>query len=272
MMSVKKDTNGRRYVALDVEVPGTPEQVWQAIATGPGIAAWFVPTDLEEREGGRVTFHLGPDMDSQGRVTTWEPARRFAYEEREWASNAPPLASEFTIEARAGGTCLVHVVHSLFASNDDWDDQLESIASGWPSFFEVLRLYLGRFFGLPCSAIRLTSTAATDEAEAWMALTRALGLEDTLEGQRPKARDAALPAFDGVVKRVGRSKHREMLVVLNEPADGAGMFGVYTWNKQVMASVSLYLYGERAADVVRRDEPRWREWLHRELSPVLRPS
>jgi hypothetical protein len=54
--------------------------------------------------------------------------------------------------------------------------------------------------------------------------------------------------------------------------DANGRKYVYTWDKQVMASVSLYLYGERAADIVRRDEQRWREWLHRELSPVLRPS
>ena len=44
-MPVKKDSSGRRYVQAEVEVPGTPEQVWQAIATGPGISSWFVPTE-----------------------------------------------------------------------------------------------------------------------------------------------------------------------------------------------------------------------------------
>ena len=39
-MSVKKEANGRRSVQVEVEVPGTPEQVWQAIATGPGVGAW----------------------------------------------------------------------------------------------------------------------------------------------------------------------------------------------------------------------------------------
>jgi uncharacterized protein YndB with AHSA1/START domain len=37
-----------------VEVPGTPEQVWEAIATGPGTEAWFVPAEIEGRVGGRV--------------------------------------------------------------------------------------------------------------------------------------------------------------------------------------------------------------------------
>lgn len=30
---------GRR-IELDVEVPGTPEEVWHAIATGPSISSW----------------------------------------------------------------------------------------------------------------------------------------------------------------------------------------------------------------------------------------
>jgi uncharacterized protein YndB with AHSA1/START domain len=89
-MSVKTDASGKRSVHLEFEVPGTPEQVWQAIATGPGISSWFAPAEVEEREGGAVAFHLGPGMDSAGIVTGWEPPRRFAYEERDWAPNAPP--------------------------------------------------------------------------------------------------------------------------------------------------------------------------------------
>ena len=72
-MTVETDKPGCRAVTVSVELPGTPEQVWQAIATGPGFAAWFVPTDVEEREGGAVTFHLGPDLESHGRVTVWDP-------------------------------------------------------------------------------------------------------------------------------------------------------------------------------------------------------
>ena len=31
----------------EIEVPGTPEQVWEAIATGPGITAWFMPAEVD---------------------------------------------------------------------------------------------------------------------------------------------------------------------------------------------------------------------------------
>jgi uncharacterized protein YndB with AHSA1/START domain len=51
------ETTGRRSVELEFDLPGTPEQVWQAIATGPGITCWFVPSEVEERKGGKVAFH-----------------------------------------------------------------------------------------------------------------------------------------------------------------------------------------------------------------------
>ena len=52
-MSVKKDPSGRRSVQVEIEVPGTPEEVWRAIATGPGVSSWFVPTKIEEGADGK---------------------------------------------------------------------------------------------------------------------------------------------------------------------------------------------------------------------------
>src|SRR4026207_1066515 len=102
IMSVKKDASGRRSVQVEVEVPGTPEQVWQAIATGPGVSSWFVPTEGEERVGGTVTAHFGPGMDSVATVTAWEPPRRFAAESGGLGPGAPAQARAWTGEAPDG--------------------------------------------------------------------------------------------------------------------------------------------------------------------------
>jgi len=55
---------------FSVEVPGTPEQVWQAIATAKGMSAWFLPTEMEEREGGSValwsTLHDALGLGDEG--------------------------------------------------------------------------------------------------------------------------------------------------------------------------------------------------------------
>ena len=92
-MSLKKDASGRRSVQVEVEVPGTPEEVWRAIATGPGISAWFVPAVFAEKDGKPVSLSLsfGPGMDSVSKITAWDPPHRFAAE-GEAAPGSPPMA------------------------------------------------------------------------------------------------------------------------------------------------------------------------------------
>jgi uncharacterized protein YndB with AHSA1/START domain len=141
-MSVKKEASGRRSIQVEVEVPGTPEEVWQAIASGPGISSWFAPTEIEERDGKPVamTVKLGPGMENRTELTAWDAPRRFVSEGAGWFPGAPPVATEWTIEARAGGVCVVRLVQSLFASTDDWDDQLIGTESGIPGAFHILKL------------------------------------------------------------------------------------------------------------------------------------
>jgi hypothetical protein len=66
-----------------------------------------------------VISHFGPGIDSVATVTAWNPSQRFAAESQDLGPNAPAVATEWIIEARSGGTSLVRVVHSLFASTDD---------------------------------------------------------------------------------------------------------------------------------------------------------
>ena len=184
-MSVKKEPSGRRFVQVEVEVPGTPEEVWRAIATGPGISSWFVPTEFEMRDGKPVAVKLdfGPGMESRSAITKWDPPRMFGAQGEGWGGS-PPIADEWSVEARAGGTCIVRIVHSLFAETDDWDNQLEGTESGWPGFFRILKIYLTHFRGQRSATMQWIAPAAGTEAEAWETLTAALGLEDVSAGQR----------------------------------------------------------------------------------------
>ena len=76
MTEQPQDPPGTRSIRLEVEVPGTPEEVWEAIASGPGITAWFVPATVEGREGGTVTMSFGPGMEESGTVQAWDPPHR----------------------------------------------------------------------------------------------------------------------------------------------------------------------------------------------------
>jgi uncharacterized protein YndB with AHSA1/START domain len=171
-MSVKKEASGRRSVQVEVEVPGTPEEVWRAIATGPGISSWFMPTEFEE-QGGKpvaVTSKFGPGMEPRSVVTAWDPPRMFAAQ-GEGCGGSPPIATEWSVQARAGGVCVVRVVHSLFASTDDWDNQLEATESGWPGYFRTLRIYLTHFRSQRCAIIAVASVVSRTLPDA-VGLTR----------------------------------------------------------------------------------------------------
>ena len=261
-MSVNKDASGRRSIEVEVEVPGTPEEVWQAIATGAGVSSWFVPTEVEEREGGALVSHFGPGMDAIATATAWDPPRRFAAESQDLGPNAPSLATEWIVEARSGGICIVRVVHSLFASSDDWDDQLNSIESGWPTFFRILRLYLAHFRGQRCSTMQLVGVAAEPRSQAWDVLAGLLGLAGATIGQRWNT-PTGVPPLAGVIQQIGEGKnHLYELLLLSEPTPGIASLIVNTVGDRAYLQISFYLYGDRASAAVARDEPLWHAWMN----------
>lgn len=266
-MSVRREPSGRRSVQVEVEVPGTPDEVWQAIATGPGISCWFVPTDFEERDGRpvAVTSNFGPGMAPRAAVTTWDPPRTFVAQGEGWGGS-PPIATEWNVEARAGGVCLVRVVHSLFASSDDWDNQIEAAASGWPGFFRTLRIYLTHFRGQRSSLMQFVAPVAGTEGEAWDALTAAFGLQDVGVGL-PWAAPAGVPAtLGGVVEFVSRNPN-DLLVRLDQPTPGVAAFGSFDMGGQCMVAVNFYRYGDRAAETAAHETPLWQAWI-RERFPM----
>jgi uncharacterized protein YndB with AHSA1/START domain len=262
-MSLHKEPSGRRSVQVEVEVPGTPEEVWQAIATGPGISSWFVPSDVQGHIGGTVVAHFGPGLDSVATITEWQPPERFAAESQDLGPHAPALATQWFVEAREGGVCLVRVVHSLFASTDDWDDQLESVEGGWPTFFRILRLYLSHFAGQACAIVPLVAVAKVPRSQAWKTLTEALGLAGVRSGERWTASTDAPPA-SGIVQEIGAGKnHFYALVRLDKPTGGACSLIVNTVGEAVYAQVSCYYYGTQATDVAEREAPHWRAGIEK---------
>jgi uncharacterized protein YndB with AHSA1/START domain len=263
-MPVKIDANGQRSVQAEVEVPGTPEEVWRAIASGPGISSWFVPTALDGRVGGVTTSHFAPDgsMDSNATITAWEPPHRFVAESRDdMGPDDPTVATEWSVEAKSGGTCLVRVVHSWFTSSDAWDEQFEWHTYGWLSFFRVLRLYLASFSGQPSASFQVMGVAPEPKEEAWAALTGPLGLAGADVGQELSA-PAGAPPLAGVVEYAGQPAWpEELLIRLAAPASGIAHLVPHPMMGQIYLSLRFYLFGEQAVDAVARAEPVWQEWV-----------
>lgn len=255
-MPVRKDPSGQRSVEAEVEVSGTPEEVWAAIATGSGISAWFVPSTSEERAGGVVTNNFGPGMESLATIKTWNPPNSFLAETKEGGPGT--VATEWIVEARAGGTCVVRVVHRWFAETDDWDNQFEGHTYGWLAFFRILRLYLTHFSGQKSSAFQLAAFSPAAPPEAWKSLMQALVLD---EQNRRVVNAPGAPVLSGIVERMGDPAYPELLVRVEQPAPGLAHMFAMPMGGQVMLSVRFYFYGDLGVTVAPKAERDWASWL-----------
>ncbi|RBP41499.1 uncharacterized protein YndB with AHSA1/START domain [Roseimicrobium gellanilyticum] len=266
-MPVKKDENGQRSVEAEVEVPGTPEQVWKAIATGEGISSWFVPSEVEEKEGGAAVSHFGPGntMDAVGTVKVWQPPHQFVVETTEGPG---AVASEWTVQAKSGSTCVVRVVHRWFASTDEWDNQFEGHTYGWQSFFRILRLHLEHFAGQSCASFQVMGTAPEPKGEAWMKFLNLLGIREVTLGQGIFT-VAGAPPLNGIVRWAGQEMWPEdLLVTLDRPAPGIAHVTAHPMAGQVFLCVRMYLSGPGAKAVVQEAETTWQQWMSAHFGTV----
>jgi uncharacterized protein YndB with AHSA1/START domain len=134
------NTREERSVDLSIEVEATPEEVWEAISTGPGISRWFVPTDIE---GDAIHLHHENGLEQTGTIVARDRPRHFGFEFPAYAPTpeAEPqrTALEIFVEAQAGGTCVIRLVNSGFGTGADWDRQLERSEAGWERCLARLR-------------------------------------------------------------------------------------------------------------------------------------
>jgi uncharacterized protein YndB with AHSA1/START domain len=260
-------------IEFSVELPGTPEQVWDAIATANGIASWFLRTEVDEREGGTIVQYMSDDLSSPGTITGWDPPRRFAYIEPDWAtlagrepSSVTPLANEFLIEAKSGGTCVLHVVSSAFGTGEAWEQQfLDDAKKGWLPYFDNLRLYLTHFVGQRVTQLAVSADLSRSADVAWPALRQAVGADEV--GQQVKVRDVV-----GQVERIGELQPPELLLRVTDPVPGFLMLGAYdTGDYAIGEGVAVavlrgYLFSPDAPDYVERETSAWKEWLDEAVS------
>jgi uncharacterized protein YndB with AHSA1/START domain len=243
---------------LELVVPGTPDQVWHAIASAEGVSSWMMPAELDPRVGGAVAFEMGPDASSRGRITAFEPSRRIEYEE-DWAAlmghpgaDVTPLVTEFLVEAQSGGTCVVRVVTSAFGTGADWENEFwDEMSVGWAPLLDNLRLYLTHFPGQRVTSLWAGATFATAPSDAIAAVRDALGVAAV--GDDVHAR--------GLTGRVERSIDRHFLVRVEQPVAGLVSFSSFGAEDESAVHVQGYLFSDGAADYITREQAGWQAWL-----------
>lgn len=250
-------SESERSIELEVEVDGTPDEVWRAIATGPGISSWYVPHEVEEREGGAALASFGdaPEMQIPGRVAAWEPPRRIVFDGGEGVDG---LAFEWLVEARDGGTCVVRLVNSGFGHGDEWDEQYDGMVEGWRLFLFNLQLHCRHFLGQAAESMLPSGHTTRSRADAWEKLCRDLGMPVAPElGTRVEADAGDGLGLAGTVVKTSPSA---LALLLDAPAPGTAFLAV-EGDEGGSVSIWSYLYGPDARSILERDKPRWQDWL-----------
>ncbi|HEY0389357.1 MAG TPA: SRPBCC domain-containing protein [Gaiellales bacterium] len=169
-------------IRREVELPGTPEQVFAAVATGNGTAGWMFPT------GEGAPSQVGEEFAGH-RVTVLDPPNHFAV--RAEGEDGSVNSLDYRIERRGSGA-LLRYVHSGVIT-DDWDTQYDGADRHTDFYLHSLGEYLAHFAGRDVTYVGADGPKEALGPEAFAAVRAALGVrEDGAVGDRV---DVELPGI-----------------------------------------------------------------------------
>ncbi len=115
-------------IALEIALPASPDEVWEAIATGPGIDSWFMGRNsVDPHTGGIAAMDTGGHRE-EATIVAYEPGSRLATRTAA-DQDGRFMAFEYLIEGREGGSTVLRVVHSGLLG-DDWEDEYDALRRG----------------------------------------------------------------------------------------------------------------------------------------------
>ncbi|MFE1441776.1 SRPBCC domain-containing protein [Streptomyces sp. NPDC058739] len=236
-------------IELEITLPASPDQVWEAIATGPGVDSWFMGrNEIEPREGGVSAMTIGGQRE-EAVISAFEPGKRLASRTAA-AEDGRFMAFEYLIEGREGGSTVLRVVHSGLLG-DDWEDEYDALRRGWPFHLHTLREYLAHFAGrtgVPVFAV--THSGERPAREVREALVRGLSLPGPVTaGTRVQAVPAGLPPLDGEVTWADDERF--------ELRTADGLYTFHHGSGMVLMFHHLFAPAPDGAD----PEASWQQWL-----------
>jgi uncharacterized protein YndB with AHSA1/START domain len=177
-------------LSQEIELGATPEQVWDAIATGPGIDSWFMGrSEVGTAEGGPANLTMMGQTE-QATITAYEPGTRLATRSEE-AANGRFMAFEYLIEGRGGGATMLRIVQSGMLG-DDWETEFEAMKAGWPIYLVTLKEYLTYFLGRTPSVTTVVRPGAGGPDAVWKVVAESLGVTpDLAEGDAVRLPDGS---------------------------------------------------------------------------------
>ena len=249
-------TPSARQFDMELEIAATPEAVWEALSTEPGLQRWFAPeARVTPGPGGEVLWRWDELHSWPQKIEVWEPNRRLLtrYDSAvpDGAGGQRPLFVDFRLEGRGGRTTL-RLVHSGFGPEAAFDEEYDGISSGWPVELQSLRLSLEQHPDLDRQLAWSTALIDLPPGEAWERLTGPAGLAcgpriDALqEGETYAIRTAGGDAFGGEALHC---HEREFSGVDEQHGRGFLRFTVERCGGDLQVWVWLAAYGQPQAEM-----------------------
>jgi len=246
-MKMPHEFEVRKEVTLDA----TPDEVWDLIATGPGIDSWFMGrNEVEPREGGRAAMDVG-GFSQESTITAWEPGKRFALRGTE-APDGSVHAFEYLIEGREGGSTVLRLVHSGFLGAETWEAEMGALEIGWNMYLDKMREYFEYFRGRVATPVFAAAEPKEADKDRIMAkLLAGLGVHDSAAvGDTVTLTPEGMTPIEGAVDYVSRD-------FFGVRTDDATYRFIRGWNDTAVLGHNLF-----ADDVDGNEaEKSWQKWL-----------
>jgi hypothetical protein len=239
-------------VRREQDLPATPEQVWDAVATGAGNLGWLYPMEVEPHVGGKVTRGAAT-------VVAWEPPSHFATRATQDGGFSNTLS--YHIEPAADGTSHlrmgIHWVHTGIVDDTwNWDTKSDAAEKHVDFYQHGLAEYLRHFAGRPAVYAKAQRPEPTADPADFAALRRRLGLaEDAAVGDRLPLR---VPGTDGRSEEVVVDWLSTDFVGLRGPDALYRFFNGSTWNVPIW--LGHHLFAEDADE--QQATKAWTAWLN----------
>jgi uncharacterized protein YndB with AHSA1/START domain len=248
--TVAKTDAAARTFTMEIDVNATPEDVWRALTEAGELVRWFpLQARVTPSKGGKMFWGWDQRWAWESTIDEWEAGKRLTLVEHRPAFDAegnplsdPPhrLAMEFTLETHAGATRL-RLVHSGFGRGDNWDDELDSVSSGWQFELRSLRHYVERHKGRDRLHALAHGVTPLPIDAIWRELMKpgafALVSGSLSAEERCTIATAGPERLSGVV--AWHKPQADLSIVVDE-LDG-GLFRIATWRAAGQAGVQVWL-------------------------------
>ena len=230
----------------EIPVDATPDEVWAAITTGPGVDSWLMGRTEIDSASKTSTFSMFGEVSSAS-ITAWEPGHRYATQEDK-NPDGTFMAMEWLIESRDGGASTVRFVHSGLLG-DDWEAEYNGLSSGDHAYMTKLVVYLLHF--APRTAQHSLFLPGPVTKDSWAAMTAAVGVgPDAADGQPARLTVPGIEPADGTVEFTAKSSFVGMRT------DDAMYTLIHGYNDMMFATAHYFDDRDRSAET-----EAWQAWL-----------